>query len=100
MLHDVTKNEQHLGELFHKPICPSWTNVFKSASFKNLKKKFNFWWQIFLSSYDFPQILFMQEKFHFHLPCMEVIAIQFFNILNIKSGHHDFEYNNAKKQNT
>jgi hypothetical protein len=42
----------------------------------------------------------MQEKFHFHLPCMEVIAIQFFNILNIKSGHHDFEYNNAKKQNT
>jgi hypothetical protein len=27
VLHDATKNQQHLRGLFHKPICPSsWTN--------------------------------------------------------------------------
>jgi hypothetical protein len=52
----------------------------------------------FSNSYEIPQILFMQEKNYFHLPFMKVIAIQFFNILNINSGRHDFECNNAKKQ--
>jgi hypothetical protein len=32
---------------------------------------------------DLLQILFMQKKFHIHLSCMKIIAIQLFNISSI-----------------
>jgi hypothetical protein len=38
-----------------------------------------------------PQMLFMEEKFHLHPPCMKIIAILLFNTLNIRSGCHDYE---------
>ncbi len=31
---------------------------------------------------------------------MKIIGIHFFQYLSIGSGHHDCEYNNARKQNT
>ncbi len=35
VLHDATKNQQHLEELFHKPICPSsWTNNVQECLFE------------------------------------------------------------------
>jgi hypothetical protein len=42
-----TKNEQHLRELLHEPICFfSWTSGVQKC-FKNNLSKFNFWWQYF-----------------------------------------------------
>jgi hypothetical protein len=40
----------------------------------------------------------MQEKFHFNFLSVKIIAIMFFNVLNIKDRCHDYDYNNAKKQ--
>ncbi len=62
VLHDVTKNQQHLWKLFHNPICPhSWTNIIQECLFQEQSLQIQFLITIILLRWSLTNLFHAKE---------------------------------------